>query len=462
MGDKATLGERVEPLLINPDVIEKIDIFNLEGHLRYTIPNTKDTQKSLQIYASVTNNESMLTCEGAQKGLDIYGEELLEDAHANPGKHPSMDFLEYIVNLKGPMHSHVVTPYSAKPIPEHVRVAMPKIAKDFGTPIHVYDEDGILATCRDFNSAFSWNKSYKNFFAVKACPNPSLMEIMLAEGFGADCSSAPELRLAEEVGMLGENMMFTSNDTDDSEFRDAKSRGAIINLDDITHIKAFERATGGLPELVCLRYTGEGENSIIGNADERKYGLTREQMFEAVKILKQKGVKRTALHTMMASNERNLGKLLQQADIMCKLEVDLRKATGAVSEFINFGGGVGTSYKPWDRDPSLNGYGEGVRLLFEKYFGAKGVQPKVFTECGRAITGPHGFLLMKVRHVMQKLRTYIGVDATMADLMRPGMYEAYHHETVLGKENAPHDRIVDVSGSLCENNDKLRVWNNPS
>jgi len=318
MGDKATLGERVDELLINPDVIERIDIFQKGDHEEpyFSVPNTKDTQKSLQIYAAITNNESMITPEGAEKGLTTYGEELREEAKDGI-RHGNIRFLEQIAKSGKSVHSHVVTSYSTKPIPEHVRRAMPEIAEKFGTPVHVYDEDGIRQTCRDLNSAFSWVPGgFRNFFAVKACPNPTLIALMKKEGFGADCSSAPELNLAYAAGMDGEDKMFTSNDTPDSEFRDANSRCAIINLDDITHIAAFERATGGLPNLLCFRYAGdecEG-NSIIGSSEERKYGLTREQIFEAYRTAKEKGVKRFGLHAMMVSNERNVKKHLQQAE----------------------------------------------------------------------------------------------------------------------------------------------------
>jgi diaminopimelate decarboxylase len=461
MGDKETLGERVNDLLVNPDVIERVVVYHNDGKEVANIPNADGKRMSLQIYAAITNNESMITTEGAQKGLNIFGEELVSDARANPGKHPSIDLLDYHINLghlAGPMHSHVVTPYSAKPIPEQVRAAMPKIAREFGTPVHVYDEEGIRQTCRDFNSAFSWNKGYKNFFAVKACPNPFLMEIMQKEGFGDDCSSALELTLAYAAGMTGEDKMFTSNDTADSEFNYARELRAIINLDDITHIEALERAAGGLSKLLCFRYNPGNKcegNTIIGNPVEAKYGLTHEQIFEAYKIAKEKGVKRFGLHTMMASNERNPDTLERQAKIMFKLAREIKEQVGIDFEFINLGGGIGTPYKPWDRGVDLDDLGNRIQKAYNDILGSP--TTKIFTECGRAPIGPHGWLLTGVRHVMKKHRDYVGVDATMADLMRPGMYGAYHHATVLGKEEAEHNRIVDVVGSLCENCDKFAV-----
>ena len=462
MGDKATIGERVDALLINPDVIQRVDIIDSEGKVQFSVPNSSTTQKSIQIYAAITNNESMINADAAMRGLNIYGLELLTEARTNPGKHPSIDFLDFVANnIRGSLHSHVVTPYFAKPIPEKVRSVMPEIAKEFGTPIHVYDEKGLWETCVRFNTAFRGiNSGYRNFFAVKACPNPTLMEIMRGEGFGADCSSAPELTLAKAVGRRGEDMMFTSNNTADSEFRYARELGAIINLDDITHIGALERATGGLPELLCFRYNPGNKcdgNSIIGNPVEAKYGLTHEQIFEAYRIVKEKGVKRFGLHTMMASNERNPEILEKQARIMFKLARELRERVGINPEFINLGGGVGTSYKPWDRGVDLDDLGDRIHQAYNDSFSHEDQGPQIFTECGRAITGPNGWLLTSVRHVMEKHRNYVGVDATMADLMRPGMYGAYHHATVLGNENAGHNMIYDVVGSLCENCDKFAV-----
>jgi diaminopimelate decarboxylase len=457
MGDKDTLKDRVDELLINPDAITRVEVFDERTGSCHSIDNVDGKRMSLQIYAAITDNESRITPEAARRGLDIYGEELRTDAARIRGKHTSIDFLENVAACDVPVRSHVITPYSAKPIPRHVREAMPDITRKFGTPIHVYDEDGIRNTCRNFNQAFSWVPGgFKNFFAVKACPNPVLMEIIIEEGMGADCSSAPELTLAKAVGMTGEDMMFTSNDTPDSEFQYARRVGAIMNLDDITHIAALERATGGLPDLLCFRYTGEGKNSIIGNVEERKYGLTREQIFEAYRIAKEKGVKRFGLHTMMASNERDAKKLLKQAEIMFKLARELKEGLGIDLEFINLGGGVGTPYKPWDREVDMAALGESIKKAYMRDMPTDNF-PRIFMECGRAITGPHGWLLTSVRHVMSKLRDYVGVDACMADLMRSGMYGAYHHITVLGKERADHHNVYDVVGSLCENNDKFAV-----
>lgn len=462
MGDKDTLAERVDALLINPDTIEKVEVQSSNGTNVFTLNHVPGkTSKSVQIYAAKTDNNSMLTPEGARQGLEVYAGELREDARQNPGKHSSIDFFERVAAGSESFHSHVITRPGVKQIPEHIRKAMPKIAEEFGTPIHIYDEEGIRQTCRDFNQAFSWApRGYQNFYAVKACPSPNLLELMRHDGFGADCSSAPELDIATAVGMKRKEIMFTSNDTPDSEFRHANQLGAIINLDDLTHIEAFERATGGLPELLCFRYNPGKEcegNSIVGSSEERKYGLTREQIFEAFKIAKAKGVKYFSLHTMMASNERDVKKLIQQADIMFRLARELKSEIGIDLESINLGGGVGTAYHPWDREVDVAALAEGIKARYELVLQAVGLEPKLFTECGRAITGPHGWLLSSVRHVMPKHRKYIGVDATMADLMRPGMYGAYHHIDVLGKEGQERNDIVDVVGSLCENCDKFAV-----
>jgi diaminopimelate decarboxylase len=460
MEDKEALGERVDALLVNPNAIQEVRVFNAQKIPVLDIPNADGKRMSLQIYASITDNESRITPQAAERGLGIFGVDLVTEAILREGKHQSIDLLRKIAKGEESYYSHVVTPFFTKPIPEHVLGAMPEIARTFGTPIHVYDEAGIREKCRALNRAFSWvpNNGFRNYFAVKACPNPTLLEIMREEGLGADCSSLPELRLARAVGMNKEDMMFTSNDTPDIEFIAAQGLGAVMNLDDITHIAALERATGNLPSLLCFRYAGDevGGNSIIGNVEERKYGLTREQLFEAYRIAKEKGVKLFGLHTMMASNERNPATLERQARIMFQLAVDLKKELGINIAFINLGGGIGTAYRPWDREVDLNDVGRRISKAYIETLAGVSC-PNIFTECGRVITGPHGWLLTGVRHVMQKHRAYVGVDATMADLMRPGMYGAYHHITVLGKESVSSMRIYDVVGSLCENCDKFAV-----
>lgn len=336
------------------------------------------------------------------------------------------------------------------------------LEKKHPTPFHVYDEKAIRATARKLNKAFSWvaGKGFKNYFAVKALPNPYIMQILKEEGMGADCSSLPELMLADAIGLSGEDIMFTSNDTPAEEFVEARKLGAIINLDDITHIDFLEKSAG-IPELVCFRYNPgplrEG-NTIIGNPVEAKYGLTREQIFKAYEIAKKKGAKRFGLHTMIVSNMRDEKYLIETARMLFELAVEINKKVGIKFDFINLGGGIGIPYKPDDHQVDIELYAAGVRKAYEEIIVADRLAPiRIVMESGRAITGPHGYLVSRVRHVTHKYRDYVGLDACMADLMRPALYGAYHHITVLGKEKQPLDHVYDVTGSLCENNDKFAI-----
>jgi diaminopimelate decarboxylase len=336
-----------------------------------------------------------------------------------------------------------------------------KVIEDHPTPFYVYDEKSIRKTARRFNQAYSWvPNGFMNFFAVKANPNPSILRILQQEGFGADCSSLPELVLAEKVGIIGENIMFTSNDTPSEEFQKARELGAIINLDDITHIQTLEDSAG-IPPLICFRWNPgilRRGNKIIGDPVEAKYGLTTEQIFEAYRIMRDKGVKRFGLHTMVVSNMLNPEYLIGTGRLLFELVVELSKKLGINFEFVNLGGGVGIPYKPEDSPVDLEFVSAGVKRAHDEIIVGNGIRPlRVVMECGRAITGPHGYLVSRVRHVTHKYKDFVGLDATMADLMRPGMYGAYHHITVLGKEDLPRDHKYDVTGSLCENNDKFAV-----
>ncbi len=335
-----------------------------------------------------------------------------------------------------------------------------EIIKEYPTPFHIYDEKGMRENARKLYKAFSWAKGFKNFFAVKALPNPYILKIMKEEGMGADCSSLPELMLAEKAGITGEEIMFSSNNTPDEEFIKAKQLGAIINLDDITFIPVLEKLAG-VPEIICFRYNPgslKKGSEIIGNPVEAKYGLTHEQIIEAYKIMKEKNVKRFGLHTMVVSNMIDVNYLIDTAKILFGLIVEINKKTGIRIEFVNLGGGIGIPYRPEERPIDYNEYSEGVRKHYEEIIVKNNLDPiRIIMESGRAMTGPFGYLVMRVRHVMKKYRDYVGVDACMANLMRPAMYGAYHHITVLGKENKPKDHIYDVVGSLCENNDKLAV-----
>ena len=335
-----------------------------------------------------------------------------------------------------------------------------RITENYPTPFHIYDEKAIRANAGALKTAFDWNEGFKEFFAVKAAPNPYLVKMLKAEGFGVDCSSLPELLLAERVGITCEEIMFSSNDTPAEEFVKAKELGGIINLDDITHLQFLEQHAG-LPELICMRYNPgplkEG-NVIIGKPEEAKYGFTREQLFEGYRIARDKGVSRFGLHTMVASNELEADYFVETAEILFDLVVQISRELGIRFEFVNIGGGIGIPYKLDQKSVDLNVLSNGVKDRYEKIIEANGFAPlKIFMECGRMITGPYGYLVSRVRHIKKTYKNFAGMDASMSDLMRPAMYGAYHHIPVLGKERAPHDTVYDVTGSLCENIDKFAI-----
>ncbi|MCF3649240.1 diaminopimelate decarboxylase [Synoicihabitans lomoniglobus] len=336
------------------------------------------------------------------------------------------------------------------------------IAAEVPTPFHVYDEGAMRANARAFYDAFSWVPGgFKNFFAVKALPNPHVMQALKAEGLGGDCSSYGELVLCEAVGITGEDIVFTSNDTPAYEFQKAAELGAIINLDDISHIDYLEKALGGkLPELLCFRYNPgplKAGNAIIGKPEEAKYGFTREQLFEGYRILRDKGVKRFGLHTMVASNELNPDYFVETAQMLFDLVVELDRTLGVRCEFLNLGGGIGIPYRPEQTAVDLAYVGRKIREAYEATIVAEGLGPiKITMECGRMITGPYGYLVGRVLHKKAIYKDYLGLDASMANLMRPGMYGSYHHITVPGREDAPR-KVYDITGSLCENNDKFAI-----
>ncbi|WP_297648477.1 diaminopimelate decarboxylase [uncultured Treponema sp.] len=338
-----------------------------------------------------------------------------------------------------------------------------ELAKKFPTPFYIYDEKAIRENVKYFYKAFSIFPSFTEYFAVKALPNPYILKVLESEGCGGDCSSLPELMLCEKSGITGHRIMFTSNDTPAQEFVYAQKLGAIINLDDITHIDFLKNALGGkLPDTICFRYNPgplkEGGNSIIGKPEEAKYGLTKEQMIQAYKICKAEGVKHFGIHTMVASNELNPDFFVDTARIVFELILEVQKECGVNIEFADLGGGVGIPYKSGQKKVDLDYVAKGIKVLYDKMIVPAGLDPlKLCFECGRPITGPYGWLVTKAIHEKNIYRNYIGVDASMADLMRPGMYGAYHEVTVSGKENAPKDFVYDVSGSLCENCDKFAV-----
>ncbi|NCN05057.1 MAG: diaminopimelate decarboxylase [Spirochaetales bacterium] len=336
------------------------------------------------------------------------------------------------------------------------------------TPFHVYDEKGIRETARFMAKSFAWVPGndgkpggYRNFYAVKALPNPVILKILAEEGMGFDCSSYTELVLCEKIGVTGEEIIFTSNDTAGYEYKKAKEMGVIINLDDISHIDFLEKEADGLPDLLCFRYNPgplrEG-NVLIGKPEEAKYGFTREQLFQGYKIAKERGVTRFGLHTMVASNELDPHYFVETARMLFELAVEIKEKLGVRLEFVNMGGGIGIPYRPEQTTVDLEYVSTEVEKLYQDLIIKNNLHPlRVVMENGRYVTGPHGWLIGKVQHKKNIYKQYLGLDANMANLMRPGMYGAYHHITVLGKEHSPADQVYDVTGSLCENNDKFAI-----
>lgn len=337
-----------------------------------------------------------------------------------------------------------------------------EITKTYPTPFHIYDEKGIRENAKAVKEAFSWNKGFKEYFAVKATPNPYLIDILRDYGCGFDCSSMTELMLSKAMGAKPGDIMFSSNDTPTEEFRYANEIGAIINLDDITHIPFLEEAVGTLPETVSCRYNPGGlfkmSNGIMDNPGDAKYGFTTEQLYEGFRILKSKGVKNFGIHAFLASNTVTNEYYPMLAKILFEEAVKLSKETGAHIAFINLSGGVGIPYRP-DQEPNdIRAIGEGVRKVYEEVLVPAGMGDiSIFTEMGRFMMGPYGALVTKAIHEKHTHKEYIGVDACAVNLMRPAMYGAYHHITVLGKEEAECDHKYDVTGSLCENNDKFAI-----
>ncbi len=339
-----------------------------------------------------------------------------------------------------------------------------QIKKSHPTPFHLYDEKGLREHAQKFKKAFSIFPGFKEYFAVKATPNPIIMKILKEEGFGADCSSLAELILSEKVGIVGENIMFTSNDTEQNEYQKAQQLGAIINLDDIAHIDYLEGSLndqGGLPELLCFRYNPgplrEG-NAIIGDPKEAKYGFTREQLFEGYKLCLEKGVKRFGLHTMIISNELNADFFVETATMLFELAVELKEQLGIKLEFVNLGGGIGVPYLPNEKPVDYDYVAQQVMQQYQKLIKANDLDPlKIYMECGRVIAGPYGYLITDVIHMKHTYKDYVGTNATMANLMRPALYGSYHHISVMGKEQQQGDQLYDVVGSLCENNDKFAI-----
>ena len=332
----------------------------------------------------------------------------------------------------------------------------------FPTPFYLYDEKAIRENMQKFTKAFNIFPVFREHFAVKACPNPYILKILAQEGCGADCSSLPELILSKKSGILGNKVIFTSNETPAEEYKYAYENGNIINLDDFTHIEYLKNAIGKLPDTICFRYNPgnnkQGCNSIIGKPEEAKYGLTREQIIQAYKICKEEGVKHFGLHTMVASNELNPDFFIDTAKLLFELCAEIKEKTGVRIEFVDLGGGIGIPYRPEQKAVDYDYVAKGIKNEYDKILIPANLDPmEIYWECGRPITGPYGWLITTAIHEKHIYREYIAVDSCMADLMRPGMYGAYHEITVSGKENEPKTQVYDVVGSLCENCDKFAV-----
>ncbi len=337
-----------------------------------------------------------------------------------------------------------------------------EITKTYPTPFHLYDERGIRKNVKALKEAFAWNPGYKEYFAVKATPNPFLIDILREYGCGCDCSSYTELMLSDAIGARGEDIMFSSNDTPAEDYILAEKLGAIINLDDITHIDFLEKALGYIPETISCRYNPGGlfriSNDIMDNPGDAKYGMTTEQISEAFQILKEKGAKEFGIHAFLASNTVTNDYYPMLAKVLFEQAVKLQQETGVHIKFINLSGGIGIPYTP-DQEPNdIRVIGEGVRQVYEEVLVHAGMgDVAIYTELGRYMMGPYGCLVTKAIHEKHTYKEYIGVDACAVDLMRPAMYGAYHHITVMGKENEPCSRKYDITGSLCENNDKFAI-----
>lgn len=332
----------------------------------------------------------------------------------------------------------------------------------FPTPFYLYDEKAIRENMQKFTKAFSIFPVFREHFAVKACPNPYILKILAQEGCGADCSSLPELILSKKSGILEKKVIFTSNETPAEEYKYAYENGNIINLDDFTHIEYLKNAIGKLPDTICFRYNPgnnkQGCNSIIGKPEEAKYGLTREQIIQAYKICKEEGVKHFGLHTMVASNELNPDFFIDTAKLLFELCAEIKEKTSVRIEFVDLGGGIGIPYRPEQKAVDYDYVAKGIKNEYDKILIPANLDPmEIYWECGRPITGPYGWLITTAIHEKHIYREYIAVDSCMADLMRPGMYGAYHEITVSGKENEPKTQVYDVVGSLCENCDKFAV-----
>ena len=353
--------------------------------------------------------------------------------------------------------------YTMKKNPFVTLQKVQEITNQIPTPFHLYDEAGIRRNARAMKAAFSWNKGFREYFAVKATPNPYILQILKEEGCGCDCATYTELIMADAVGCTGHDVMFSSNVTPEKDMRKAWEMGVYINLDDATHVDLLKKVAGNkMPETVCLRYNPGGSfslgNTIMDMPRDAKYGMTEAQMASAITRLMEMGVKHFGIHAFLASNTTANGYYPELASQLFHLAVRLRKETGCHIAFVNLSGGVGIPYRPDQTGSDIAVIGEGVRQKYEEILTPQGMDDiSIFTELGRFMLAPYGHLIATVLHKKHTYREYVGLDACAADLMRPAMYGAYHHITVLGKEDAPVDHVYDVTGGLCENNDKFAI-----
>ncbi len=335
-----------------------------------------------------------------------------------------------------------------------------KLSKDFPTPFYVYDEQGIRNHLRELNRSFAWNPGFREYFPVKATPNPEILKILIEEGAGADCCSIPELVMAERVGLSGESIMLTSNNTGREEFLKAKQLRSLVNLDDPNHFDYLE-SLHCLPEVLCLRYNpGPVERDgrlILKHLIEEKFGMRKEQIFSTYSKALEKGIKRFGLHMMILSNDTNIDHFVSSIKIVFDLALEIYQRLHIRLEFVDIGGGIGIPYRPDQEKIEISFAANTVRQLYQDKLATYGLSPRIFIEAGRLITGQHGYLVTKVRHIKDSYKQFVGLDASMSDLMRPGMYGSYHHITVMGKETVTPSTPYDVVGSLCENNDKFAV-----
>lgn len=463
---KADLGARVKELRLNPDAIEEVRLHVPGRSTPVIVPNMDGKRMSLQILAAATNRDGYVTPSSAKSALMTYGEEYRLDAAAKPGTHEVIDLMEQLAQRGKDWRVDVIRRNKFKPIPEHVRAAIGELRGKHDS-FFVYDTDAIPETAQEFNQAFSWvPKGFMNFFAVKACPNPFILELLHSSNSGLDCSSVPELTLGQETRFYGHRKIFTSNNTSRAEFRRALQTGAVINLDDITFIgkleKIAEESGMPFPTTLCFRYNPgplrEG-GDIIGNPEEAKYGLTTDQVMDAYRRAKSLGVRNFGLHTMIVSNMLREQYLIETGQMLFELAARISKEVGINFSFIDIGGGVGVPYRPEQIKVDLSKVSQGLKEAYQTAgFSLNQHSPRVVMECGRAITGPHGWLVTNVRHLMEKYRKFAGVDSSINNLLRAGIYSSsYHHITAFGKEHQTPTQVYDVVGSLCEGNDKLGI-----